>query len=240
MTWECPHCAAELGELNGYCEYCKNRNGTIVYNPDKYFIREIRIPHIISERIEQAKMTPQEELFAQLFNHEKLLVKDMDTLTLRAHREELAKIAFEARARLTAVDDEESNRKKIASPKNRTPSGFSRSVNTDEITTNAINVVKERQKKLTNKEKMLAGLIKLYEQGGLSKVEAEKAATTAMGAGTILGRLKDKEAVKEALISDTIHSPLSQENGFTMKPLPLTEEPKEVKPLFNPFSKKEE
>lgn len=62
----------------------------------------------------ELELTAQEELFSELFNHEKILVKDMDTLMLRAHREELAKIAFEARARLTAVDDEDNERKKIA------------------------------------------------------------------------------------------------------------------------------
>jgi hypothetical protein len=103
-------------------------------------------------------MTPQEELFSQLFNHEKLLVKDMDILTLRAHREELAKIAFEARARLTAADDEENDRKKKNSPG---PRGFERSLNIDETTSNAINTLKERQKKLTKSEKIREGLIKL-------------------------------------------------------------------------------
>jgi len=210
MTWECPHCAAELGELNGYCEYCKNRDGTIVYNPDKYFIREIRIPHIISERIEQAKMTPQEELFAQLFNHEKLLVKDMDTLTLRAHREELAKIAFEARARLTAADDEESGRKKKAAPTGA--KGFARSVNTDETTTNAINTVKERQKRMTAAEKVQASLEKL----GISTADAEKL----MSAGTILARIKDKKS----------QDILTGKNEAVV-------EAAEPKSLFNPFAK---
>lgn len=239
-TWICPRCNEELGELNGWCEYCKHRDGTIVYNPDKYFIREIRINHIVSGA---NKMTPQEELFAQLFNHEKVLVKDMDTLTLRAHREELAKIAFEARARLTAVDDEENTRKKQSSPKG--PSGFARSVNTDENTTAAINTIKERQKKLTAKERMLQGLINLYMKGGMSRSDAEKTATGAMGAGKILEQIKSKEAVDksaEAIIkNEETRSPLSQENGFTIQknPSQLAEQKtKEIKPLFNPFEKK--
>src|SRR5260221_11654525 len=109
MTWICPECSAELGELNGYCEYCRYADNILIYNPDKYFIRDIRIFNICNGG---KTVTPQEELFSLLFNHEKVLVKDMDVLTLRAHREELAKIAFEARARLTAVDDEEQDRKK--------------------------------------------------------------------------------------------------------------------------------
>src|SRR6266853_1639182 len=202
MIWNCPVCNEELGELNAYCEYCKQSNNIIVYNPDIYYIREIRILHI-SEGA--PKVTPQEELFAELFNHEKILVKDMDTLILRAHREKLAKIAFEARARLTAVDDEEKTRKN----KNGKPSGFERSLNTDESTTNAINAIKDRQKRLTKAEKIQAGLEKL----GISTIDAAKL----MSAGAILGRLKNKSV-----------EGVSKDNSVEVS-----------KPVFNPFEKKE-
>lgn len=132
-------------------------------------------------------MTPQEELFSQLFNHEKLLIKDMDVLTLRAHREELSKIAFEARARLTAVDDEEQTKTKQKS--NGKPTGFTRSVNTDETTTDAINAIKDRQKRMSKQEKIQAGLEKL----GISTADAAKL----MSAGAILGRLKNKNEESE-------------------------------------------
>lgn len=94
-------------------------------------------------------MTPQEELFAKLFNREKVLVSTMTVLELRAHREELSKIAFEARAKMTAVDDEE----KIRKPKKSEVSGFSRSVNEDGSTRDLINTVKERQKGLSKKDR---------------------------------------------------------------------------------------
>lgn len=184
-SWNCPNCNEELGELNGYCLYCKIERNKLVYNPDNYYIREIRIYHISHG---DKTVTPQEELFSQLFNHEKILVRDMDVLTLRAHREELAKIAFEARARLTAVDDEDNTRKKKANDDK--PKGFERSVNTDETTTNAINAIKDRQKRLTKQEKIQAGLEKL----GISTADATKLMT----AGVILGRLKNKEAEKPA------------------------------------------
>lgn len=157
-------------------------------------------------------MTPQEELFSKLFNHEKVLVKDMDTLVLRAHREDLSKIAFEARARLTAVDDEEKTRKNKSN--NSKPTGFERSVNTDEATTNAINNVKERQKKLTKAEKILAGLEKL----GINTADAEKL----MSAGTILGRL---QKIKTSEVIPTT-------------PTNSTSPTEPTKPLFNPFEKK--
>ena len=215
MTWNCPRCSEELGELNGWCEYCKSSDNIIVYNPDKYYIREIRINHVIENIKGDTTVTPQEELFAELFNHEKSLVKDMDVLTLRAHREELSKIAFEARARLTAVDDEDNDRKKLANPKgSKGPHGFERSVNTDETTTNAISVIKERQTKLSKKEQVLAGLKKLYAMTGsdVSNGEAEKK----LLAGTILARIKESAAVIDGAAP-----------------------PVEHKSVFNPFAKKE-
>lgn len=151
-------------------------------------------------------MTPQEELFAELFNHEKILVKDMDMLVLRAHREELSKIAFEARARLTAVDDEERTRKPKKSDK-----GFERSVNTDEQTTDAINTIKDRQKRLTKLEKIQAGLEKL----GISSTDAAKLMTS----GAVLGRIKSQSSVEVVSKQDSV-------------------EVSEDKPIFNPFEKK--
>ncbi len=195
MTWICPHCSEELGELNGWCEYCKVNN-IIIYNPDKYYIRDIRIRHIQEDVMSEeskalsgvellasieanTRMTPQEKLYATLFYHETILVKDMDTLTLRAHIEELSKIAFEARARHGAADAEDKKRKKSVGP-----TGFERSLNIDETTLDIINTIKDRQKKLTKQEKIQAGLEKL----GISSTDAAKL----MSAGTILGRLKNK------------------------------------------------
>ncbi len=245
--WTCPICNEELGELNGYCEYCKVLSNTIVYNPNPYFVRDIRILHISDKDFKP--LTPQEELFAKLFNHEKALVKDMDTLTLRAHREELSKIAFEAKARITAVDDEEKTRKKGSDSK---PTGFARSVNTDENTSAAINTIKERQKRLSGKEKMLQNLIDMYVAGGMSRAEAEKTASGSMGAGKILETLKKKEESgipatdrsEQIIKGETLHSPLGQENGFViMKPKDhtqtetATQTSDKPKPVFNPFAK---
>ncbi len=177
-------------------------------------------------------MTPQEELFSKLFNHEKIFVKDMDTLTLRAHREELSKIAFEARARLTAVDDEDNERKKLANPKG--PTGFSKSINGDDKTTEAINTIKERQKRMTKQEKIQAGLEKL----GIDP----KHASELMSAGAILGQLKnsDKKS-KDILLGNETRSPLSQDNGFVIKKSAQELNPSvtpAAQPVFNPFEKK--
>lgn len=207
QNWTCSKCNEENGEYNAYCEYCKYDYDIIIYNPNKYFIREIRIEHITIRGL--PRMTPQEELFAELFNHEKILVKDMQTLELRAHREELAKIAFEARARLTAVDDEDNNRKKVNSDSK--PRGFERSLNTDETTTNAINRIKDRQTRMSKAEKIQAGLEKL----GISTADAE----AIMSAGVIKARLSNK----------------TSDEAKAIEPKPF--DPEGAK-KFNPFEKK--
>lgn len=157
-------------------------------------------------------MTPQEELFKTFFNDEKKLVKDMDILELRAHREELAKIAFEARARLTADDDEEKSRKKTF--EGTKPTGFSRSVNADEATKELINTVKERQKGLSKKEKLVEQLINL----GYTREDAQKK----VSAGEILSKFKESSTLKS-----------ENKTSESAKP----EEPKKI---FNPFEKKKE
>jgi hypothetical protein len=180
LAWICSRCGLNNVNLVNVC-YCGQQRGEFEpFDSIDEIISTVRIRKI-NECIGEC-MTSQEELFSKLFNHEKVLVKDMDILTLRAHREELAKIAFEARARLTAVDDEEKGRKKKADG-NGKPTGFSRNLNTDEATTDAINAVKDRQKRMSKNDKIIEGLIKL----GYSREDAEKKMT----AGTILGRLKN-------------------------------------------------
>lgn len=169
----------------------------------------------------QDKMTPEEKLFSKFFFHETKFVMNMDTLTLRAHREELMQIAKEARARITAVDDVENHRKKQANPKG--PTGFSHSVNSDETTTNAINVVKERQKRMTAAEKVQASLEKL----GISTADAEKL----MSAGTILSRIKGKGQKAEDILTGKIE--VKTESPEPQAPV----ESAQQKPLFNPFAK---
>jgi len=193
--WTCERCNRQLVWLCFYCVFCE-RYDEILSNPN-----------IVNRLGKENIMTPQEELFSQLFNHEKILVKDMEMLELRAHREQLAKIAFEARARLTAVDDEERTRKKSRAEGEK-PSGFERSLNTDETASNAINAIKDRQKRMSKVEKIQAGLEKL----GISTADAEKL----MSAGTILGRIKNAKGLNQS----------------------TDETNKETTKLFNPFEKK--
>lgn len=262
MVWTCPRCQQELGELNGYCLYCYHSDDTKtkIYNPDKYFVREIRIRHIeedvmsmmskiiigepngtekqglTGEELLKAieadeRMTPQEKLHAKFFYHESILVKDMSTLELRAHIEELSKIAFEARSRHGAATAEEQKRKKISG----VPSGFERSLNTDETATNAINKIKERKQRLSKEEKLAEGMKKL----GISVEESENL----LSSSKILSHLKDKkdQKARDIMLGKETRSPLSSENGFVIskRPEDLKQEDVVKKP-FNPFAKKSE
>jgi hypothetical protein len=126
-------------------------------------------------------MTPEEQLFADFFNNEKDFVKDMDVLSLRAHREELRKIAFEARARLTAVDEEERGRK----TKKGEVTGFKQNLQSDDISSEAINKVRERGKRMSKEERLIENMMKLP---GMDRKTAEMM----VQAGTIKATLDNK------------------------------------------------
>ncbi len=138
-------------------------------------------------------MTPQEELFKELFTGAVKIVSGMDALTRRAYREEMQKIAYEARVHVAAVDKIDDDEKKEKRAKN---SGFTRSVNTDANTTDAINTIRERQKRLTKAEKIQAGLKEMFLKSGMSLAEAEREAQRLMGAGTILAVTNPEKANK--------------------------------------------
>ena len=100
------------------------------------------------------------DLFKSFFNPERVLVRDMDSAQLRGHREELAKIAFEARARISACDEELREREaKLPTRDWIVPSNLP-----DPNVTNAINVVKSRSERMSKAEK----LRKQLESAGIS------------------------------------------------------------------------
>jgi len=208
MSWKCRNCNSINVNASISCVYCRQKlavntsrgvDEILEYDAydealfqcrvsslDRYlpFILLLRLDRIINintrREDREEKMTPQEELFASFFNAEKAFVKDMSILELRAHREELAKIAFEARARLTAVDDEDRDR----TAKKKTK-GFSTSLQTDEVTTAAINTIKIRGERQSKAEKLHAGLVRL----GIDP----HAATQLMSAGTALAQIKKSQ-----------------------------------------------
>jgi hypothetical protein len=144
----------------------------------KYFVNSRRS----NTAAELFSMTPQEELFTELFRDEKMIIHEMDDLSLEAHIEDLSKIAFEARARLTAAKDEKDERKK----KRGKATGFSANVEVDELHSNAINAAKGKRQ--SKHEKIIAGLVKM----GMSQADAEKTVT----AGSLLATIRNKGSEK--------------------------------------------
>jgi hypothetical protein len=222
--WICERCRNELGDYNGFCVFCFEADGIKSWNPDKYYIREVciyAVTHGIAERSE-AKMTPQEELFKELFTGAVKIVAGMDALTRRAYREEMQKIAYEARVHVAAVDkidDDEKKEKRRSQP-------FERSLNTDQSTTDAINTIKERQKRLTKQEKIQQGLEDMFKKSGMSLSEAQREAQRLMGAGTILAVTNPEKAkIVETAVNDVKQSEVVKPNSETSHK------------MFNPFAK---
>ena len=90
------------------------------------------------------------ELHSKFFNHEITLIKDMDNSQLRERRLEMQRIAFEARARLTAMDSEEKDR----NSKGKRNAEWLINTGNDPNVTDAIAVVKERKARMTKIEKL--------------------------------------------------------------------------------------
>lgn len=101
-------------------------------------------------------MNDDEKLFAKFYNEEKVLVKDMDASQLRQHREELSKIAFEAKARLVAADDELREKKS----KDKKSKEWLVSTENTQTSSDAIAAVKTRTARMSKMDKLRADLRK--------------------------------------------------------------------------------
>jgi len=116
-------------------------------------------------------MTEQEELYSKFYNKGKLLVADMDVTQLREHRETLSQIAFEAKATLAAADDELRERKAKSSVKSKewlvTPTG------PDQTTSDAINAVAIRQKRMSKMDKLRSDLLKSLDPETVNEMIAQ-------------------------------------------------------------------
>lgn len=152
--WECKYCKLYNDLLTPHCKSC------YVYRPDWVTNQIVALKTIERGIFLQFEiginMTEQEKLFQDFYNHEKLLVKDMDIHKLREHREELSKIAFEAKARLVAADDE--TRERTAKTKGKE---WLTSVQGDQVSSDAINVIETRKKRMSKMDKLRADLQKI-------------------------------------------------------------------------------
>jgi hypothetical protein len=123
----------------------------------------------LCEKCRPVKMTPEEELFVEFFSGEKdyslSIFSEDGMLGLDAHIEKLSKIAFEARARLSAASEV----KREIHAKDKKARGFTTSVQTDDISSDAINRIKERDKKLSKMDRITEKLVEM----GMSRADAQ-------------------------------------------------------------------
>lgn len=161
--WNCLICKSYNDVLNDNCGICRANKPdwiTSEYQARIEINRGIFLGYGILGYVELKGeevngLTEQEQLFAKFYNAEKLLVKDMEDFALREHRDELRRIAFEAKARAVAADDEDRDRRTKTKKKEwlLTP-------DTNEVrVTDAINAVKQRAARMSKMDKMKQQLL---------------------------------------------------------------------------------
>ena len=177
-NWNCPVCKIYNDILTNNCISCQHDKPDwltfelqcIAEIKRGIFLARITAPHwglldshSISELLDSNtedterndhEVTPQEELFAKFYNQEKILVRDMDIAKLREHRDELAVIAFEAKARLGAVDDEARERNKKSPNKE-----WLVTTDTSDLSKDAINAPKIRAKRMSKLDQLRTQLL---------------------------------------------------------------------------------
>lgn len=230
MPWKCPVCPCINVCMNPRCASCWITKGIITprsgecwdeFDEDRVAVRlydsskHLQIPENIVIGIILGEITPvteREQLFEQFFKNERELVAAMDDAQLTAHRNELAKIAFEARARLTAADAEQDGRRKKKGEKT-----LSRSDELDTGTaTEAVKKIGERRQRMTKEEKIRKSL----EALGVSREDID---------GVVRARNfnSDRPAVAK------------KDNGVVKPPVVIpTIKTEPAKPFVNPFAPK--
>lgn len=114
--------------------------------------------YLVAEgRVKKLLMTPNEELHAQFFSEEAILVATMDDVDLDEHIHQLETIAREAKARLTAASEEKRNR----AAKAGTKKWKVEPIGPDPTVTDSLNKVKQRSARMGKLDKMRASMAAL-------------------------------------------------------------------------------
>lgn len=165
VGYNCQSCNTYNDILTLHCNYCKVCNLSPEIIRQSYAIRILRAGEFIGMKNDDIV-----ELHMQFFNHERVMIKDLDTIQMHERREELRKIAFEAKARLTAHDEEERLRNANRSAEQK--QWLLSSTTNDPNVTDAINAVKTRKARMSSADKNLAVLQNL----GIANADALVAA----------------------------------------------------------------
>ena len=181
------------------CQKCQDNNTARIrygnywlcdscYNKSEQLWNESQQPAAIRLRLENQRIVSElytwlgkltmdndkVELHAKFFNHEQILIKDMDIPTLRNHRKELELIAFEARARISADDVKMREHEAKLNPKQK--EWLVSAEGPDITVSEAISNVAGRKKRMSAADKMAESLKSLGISGTglnelMSKVE---------------------------------------------------------------------
>jgi hypothetical protein len=150
MSWQCS-CGILNSGSNKYCAALRTwktiRHEQVSSNTPDWVMSYLAAKEL--------NVTPEEELYAKFYNHQRVLVKDMEFLRLREHRKELANVALEAKARVVATDDElrernaKTNNKEWLTTDTRQPYDVS----------SAINVPKLRKARMSKMDRLREQLV---------------------------------------------------------------------------------
>ena len=209
MAWKCS-CGLVNGGTNKYCP------GLLTWRDREHKQVSVNSPDWVMAVIaaKELGMNAQEELFAKFFNEEKLLVKDMDVLELRKHREELQEIALEAKARVVAADEELKERKAKTNNKEWLVT------DTRVTDSEAINVPALRKARMSKMDRLREQLVK----AGIDDSTIKE----------MVGNL-EKKATDKTLKTVTFNIPTTEVSAIQVSQVKPIDEPKEP---FNPSSLK--
>lgn len=216
VYWNCPICKAYNDGLNTECVICYTEapeHITGYYQGLLQISRGIFLKYGVYSYMNDA-----EELFKNFYNAQRILIKDMTLSELNQLRAELSKVAYEAKARLTATDDDLRERK---AKDKKSPWLVSTDDNVN--VSDAINTVKTRQSRMSKMDKMREQLMKTLDDKDLVDE---------------MIRNLEKRATENNLKSATFDSkkPLIVENQVTEKSVVMIDTAE--KPVFNPSNLK--
>lgn len=210
--WICAQCKLYNDILREVCCYCliEKRDGGLEY------VSELTRAQRTGMAIDDKDV----ELFTKFFNDEARVVNGMDLPTLMAHIEELEKIAFEAKARISKASGEKRARIDKLSKEER-----EKLINNPELDiANSDSLIRKRAERISKADKMInnfagLGLPEEVIKSLMSNVKIDETANNGKGSGTPALPPKQQftfnkpSATNEKKVNDTQESLLADVSG---------------------------
>jgi len=167
-SWTCFQCNLYNDILTVHCKDC-SANRPLNLSRIASVIKYKRLGLNLTSAEKQMAETDRIELHTKFYNHEKPLYSSMSFEQRRAHRDEIALILLEGRARMNAIDDVDRDENAKRGPKGR--EWLTSNQNQAELGTDAISQPKIRKDRMSKADKLAEEMAKL----GLSKADIDKA-----------------------------------------------------------------